>query len=188
MRKLIIFLTLLVPHLCYAQIYGLIQGGYSQLNLDSASSHKVYPTGLAYAAGIGVRKQFFELEATLQKFTGQGELEHDGVKNKFIHEQSSVLFALNFYLSKRFYARLGYGFHKVDQSLDQKVSTASDIGARKAYGMKKDIMTDGILYGAGFVLYDGTRMAIYTQIESTTMSSLGASVWNGALGIKIYTN
>lgn len=188
MRKLMLILTLLVPQLGYAQIYGLIQGGYSQLNQDSAASHKVYPTGLSYSGGIGVRKEYFELEATLQKFTGQGDLEHDGVKNTFIHEQASLLFALNFYLSKRFFARLGYGFHKVDQSLDKEVSTASDLGAKKAYGMKEDVMTDGILYGAGFVLYNGARMSIYTQIENASMSSLGASTWNGALGIKIYTH
>ena len=188
MRKLLLFLTLLLPNLAQAQIYGLLQGGYSQLNQDSMSDHKVYPTGLSYAAGVGVRKEYFELEASFQKFTGNGDIEHDGQKNTLVHEQASVLFALNFYLSKRFYARLGYGFHKVNQTLDKEISSASETGARKAYGMKEDVMTDGIFYGAGFVIYNGTRVSLYTQFENATMSSLGASSWNGVLGIKIYTH
>jgi hypothetical protein len=187
MPKLLLFLTILLPGLCQAQIYGLLQGGYSQLNQDSIADHKVYPAGMSYSAGIGLRKEYFELEASFQKFSGKGEIDHDGQKNSLIHDQSSVLFALNFYLSKKFYARLGYGFHKVDQTLDKDVSSASASGARKAYGMKEDAMADGVLYGAGYVLYNGTRVSIYTQIENATMSSLGASAWNGVLGIKIYS-
>jgi hypothetical protein len=186
MRKILLFLTILLPALCQAQVYGLLQGGYSQLNQDSIADHKVYPSGMSYSAGLGIRKDYFELEASYQKFSGKGEIDHDGQKNSLIHQQSSVILALNFYLSKKFYARLGYGFHMVDQTLDKDISDASASGARKAYGMKEDSMTGGVLYGAGFVLYSGTRASIYTQIENATMSSLGASAWNGVLGIRIY--
>jgi hypothetical protein len=188
MRKFLLFLTILLPTLCQAQIYGLLQGGYSKLNQDSIAEHKVYPSGTTYSGGIGVRKEYFELEASFQKFSGKGEIDHDGKKNTLMHEQSSVLFALNFYLNKRFYARLGYGFHQVDQKLEKEISSASESGARKAYGMKEDVLTDGVLYGMGFVIYNGTRVSLYTQIENATMPSLGASAWNGVLGLKIYTH
>ena len=188
MLKVLLFLTVLLPALCQAQIYGLLQGGYSQLNQESIADHKVYPSGMTYGAGMGIRKDYFELEASFHKFNAEGEIDHDGQKNSLIHEQSSVLLALNFYLSKKFYARLGYGFHMVDQTLDKDVSDASASGAQKAYGMKEDAMTGGILYGAGYVIYNGTRTSIYTQIENATMSSLGASAWNAVLGFKIYAH
>lgn len=186
MKTLLLFLTLLLPALGQAQIYGLGQVGYARLNKEEPASKRVFPTGMTFGLGIGVRRDFFELEASYQKFSGSGDINHDKVDNSLIHKQSSFILALNFYLSKKFYARLGYGFYKVDQSLDKKVSDASTEGARKTYGIKENVMTDGFVYGAGYVIYDSSSMAIYTQIENQNMSSLGASSLSGVLGIKVY--
>lgn len=186
MKKLILFLTLLLPSLAKAQIYGLLQAGRAQLNQKEAASHKVYPAGMMYSAGVGMRRDFLEFEAAFQKFNGLGEMEHDGIKNNLVHEQWSLNLGFNFYFSQRFYARFGYGFHKIHQSLEDQVSAASQEGAIKAYGLKKNILTDGILYGLGFVIWDGTNMSVYTQLENMMMASLNASEWNAALGIKIY--
>lgn len=186
MLKFLIFLTLLLSGGVHAQVYGLLQGGYSQLNQQKIASNNVYPVGPTMGAGVGLRKNFYEFEGSFQKFNLAGEIDHDGKSNTLKHAQTSLIFAFNFYFNKRFYARFGYGFHKVDQTLDKEVSDASMEGARKAYDLQEDKITDGILYGAGFVLYDGNKMSIYTQFENMHMSSISASAWNVALGLKLY--
>ncbi len=186
MLKSLIYLIFFVPALAQAQIFVLGQGGYSQLNQKSAANNNVYPSGTSYAAGIGVRQDFFELEASMLKFNGEGDMRHDGVDNTFKHSQTSLILGLNFYLQKSFYLRFGYGFHRINQTLGTKVSEASEEGARKAYGMKDKATTDGILYGAGFVIFNGEKIDVYTQIENATMSSIQGSAWNASLGIKFY--
>jgi len=63
---------------------------------------------------------------------------------------------------------------------------ASLEGARKAYDLQEDKVTDGVLYGAGFVIYDGKKLSIYTQFENMHMSSINATAWNAGLGFKVY--
>lgn len=186
MIKTLLFLTVLLSFSAQAQIYGLLQGGYGQYSQQDAADKKVYPSGTTYGAGLGVRKNFFEVEAVFEKFSGKAEIDHDDKSNSIIHKQSSFLLALNFYLNKSLYARLGYGFYRVDQSLDKPVSAASEEGARKAYGIKEDVLSDGVLYGAGFVIYDGKKINIYTQFENQVITSLKANAWNVSLGFKMY--
>lgn len=186
MVKLLLFLTVLLTSVAQAQVYALLQGGYSQLNQQKPSANNVYPTGTTLGGGIGFRKNFYEFEGSFQKFSLAGEIDHDGKSNTMTHSQASLLLAFNFYFNKRFYARFGYGFHKVDQTLDKKVSEASMEGARKAYDLQEDKVTDGVLYGAGYVIYDGKRLSIYTQFENMHMSSINATAWNAGLGFKVY--
>ncbi len=184
--KTLLILTTLLSLSAYAQTYALFQGGYGQYNQKDAASHKVYPSGTSYGAGLGVRKNFFEVEAVFEKFTGKAEVDHDDKSNSIIHKQSSFLLALNFYLNKSLYARLGYGFYRVDQNLDKVVSAASEEGAKKAYGIKEDAISDGVLYRGGFVIYDGKKINIYTQFENQVITSLKANSWNASLGFKFY--
>lgn len=186
MVKLLLFLSLLVCQAAYAQVYLLGQAGYSQLNQSDAAANNVHPSGITYGAGAGFRNGFFEFEGTLLKANLSGDINHDGEDNTLNHAQTSMLLAFNFYLTKRFYVRLGYGFHKVDQTLGDGVSAASQEGAERAYGMKEDALTEGVIYGGGYVIYDSNRLGLYTQIENMTMSTLGASAWNASLGFRWY--
>jgi hypothetical protein len=108
MVKIILFLTGLVSFSTHAQIYYVGQGGYLKLAQAGAKENSVYPSGLSYGGGIGFRKNYFEFESLIFKASGEGALIHDGIKNKFQHEQTSLLLGLNFYLNKHLYARFGY--------------------------------------------------------------------------------
>lgn len=187
MLKYLLFLTVLLSSVVKAQVYVLGQGSYSQLNQQKQASNNVYPSGTGYGAGVGYRKRFYEFEGSFQKFNLSGDINHDDKSNSILHSQISFIMAFNFYFTDRFYGRFGYGFHKIDQTLDKEISDASTEGARKAYNLQEDKMTDGILYGAGFVLYNGRKISIYTQIENMHMSSISASAWSASLGFKFYT-
>jgi hypothetical protein len=189
MFKIILFLTIVVCRVAYGSgesSYIVGQGGYSQLNQKDAASNNVYPSGMSYGAGAGMRSGPYEFEALLLKANLSGEIDHDGEKNTLEHSQTSLIVAFNFYFTKNFYARFGYGLHKVDQTLGDDVSAASQEGAEKAYGLKEDKLTEGIVYGAGFVFYDSAKLGLYTQFENMTMSTLQASAWNLSLGFRFY--
>jgi hypothetical protein len=189
MFKILLFLSIVVGRVAYGageSSYFLGQGGYSQLNQKEAASNNVYPTGMSYGAGAGMRSGPYEFEAVFLKANLSGEIDHDGQKNTFEHSQTSLILAFNFYFTKNFYARFGYGVHKVDQTLGDGVSAASQEGAEKAYGLKEDKLTEGIVYGAGFVFYDSTKLSLFTQFENMTMSTLQGSAWNLSLGFRYY--
>jgi hypothetical protein len=186
MQKLLIFLTIFVSLPAFCEVYFLGQSGYGQLNQNAVASNNVYPSGLTYGAGAGIRQNYFEFEGVLQKLDLAGEIDHDGAGNTFKHEQTSITFALNFYLSKRFYARLGYSINRIDQSLGEDVSDASMEGARDAYKMKENTTADGVVYGGGYVVYDSTKLGIFTQFESFSMPTADANVWNISLGFRFY--
>lgn len=112
-----------------------------------------------------MRSGAFEFEGMLLKANLSGDIDHDGQGNTLNHAQTSLILAFNFYLTKSFYARFGYGFHRVDQALGDEVSAASQEGAEKAYGLKENTVTEGVTYGTGFVLYDSTKLGVFTQFE-----------------------
>lgn len=186
MLRYLLFLTVLVSGMAEAQIYGVLQGNYSQLKQQKQASNNVYPTGAGYGAGIGFRKNFYEFEAMINKLNLAGDIDHDGESNTIKHDQTSLMLAFNFYFNKVFYARLGYGFHKIDQTLEKDISEASMDGAKKAYDLQENKVTDGILYGAGFVIFDGRKVSLFTQFENMNMSSINGNAWNLSLGLKIY--
>lgn len=188
MLKIILFLSVLVCGVANAQVYGLLQGGYARLNQKEMSENNVYPTGISYGVGAGVRKDFYEVEVSLQKLNLSGEIDHDGKSNTINNSQSTFTFALNFYFTKNVYLRFGYGFHRVEQTLEKPVSTASEEGAKKAYNLRDSTTADGVLYGGGVLLYNSNRLDIFTQVESINMSNLKASVLNASLGLKYYFN
>lgn len=188
MMKIWPFLIVLISYSAQAQMYFLGQGGFAQLNQDAASENNVRPRGMSYGAGLGIRKDYLEVEGILQKMSLAGEIDHDGAKNSLIHEDTSFTVALNFYLSRSFYARLGYAFHRIDQSLETPVSDASMAGARTAYNIQEDAIIDGVTYGGGYVIYNGKKLDIFTQFESMNLSPAEASVWNFALGFRYHWN
>lgn len=169
-------------------MYYLGQGGYAQLNQDAAAEQNVRPTGLSFGGGMGLRKDYIEVEGILQKMTLAGDIDHDGQKNSLVHKDTSFTIAMNFYLNRNFYARLGYSFHRIDQTLEKPVSEASMEGARSAYNMQEDVLIDGVTYGGGFVLYNGSKLDIFTQFENMNLSAADATVWNFALGFRYYMN
>ena len=186
MLKLLLFLTILISMPALSQPYLLGQVGYGQLNQEALDSNNVNPSGLTYGIGGGVRQNYFEFEGVLQKLDLSGDVDHDGAGNTFKHEQTSITFALNFYLSKSFYARLGYSINRIDQTLEEAVSAASMEGAREAYKMKEDTNADGVVYGAGYVFYDSGKLALFSQFESLSMPTADANVWNISLGFRYH--
>jgi len=185
--KLIVLLTCLISHAAFAQGYFLGQAGYGQLHQKAVASNNVYPSGYTYGVGGGFRQNFFEMEGLLQKIDLGGAINHDGISNTFKHQQTSFTLAFNFYVNKRIYARLGYSLNRIDQTLEKNVSDASTQGAINSYGMKQNANADGMTYGGGFVLYDGSTVAVFTQFENLNMPSAVANVWNVSLGIRIYS-
>ena len=185
--KFIVLLTFLISHSAFAQGYFLGQAGYGQLNQRAISSNNVYPSGYTYGVGGGIRQSFFEIEGLLQKIDLAGDINHDGASNGIKHEQTSFTFAINFYLSKRFYARLGYSMNRIDQSLEEKISDASMEGARKSYDLHENANADGVTYGGGFVLYDSSSLGIFTQFENLSMPSASANTLNFSVGIRVYS-
>lgn len=161
------------------------QGGYLAVSQDKSSKNDVYPTGTSFGGGIGFREQFYEFEAVFFQAKAEAEINHDNSKNKIIHDQASLLLNLNFYITQRLYARMGYGLHKVDQTLDKKVSPASEAGAKAAYGLSSNDLEDGINLGAGFVFLKARDFSLFIQTERGGLTS-ESSFWNSSLGVRIY--
>lgn len=186
MKKVFIILIFLASFPALSQVYVLGDVGYFNLRQKKALENDVTPKGTSFNAGVGFREKFYEVEASYFKTSAEDDVIHDSVKNKMVHKQSSILFALNFYLTDRFYARVGYGFNRIDQKLKKPVSDASDAGADKAYGLVKDKVSDGPLFGAGFVLLDGRHGTVFTQFEYMNFSSVNSGGWNASLGFRFY--
>lgn len=184
--KFFLFLTFLLTFKVQAATYIVAQGGYMKLAQDAAMESNVTPAGFLYGGGLGIRKDYFEFEALILKGSAQDKIRHDGRDNTLVHEQTSLILAMNFYMLKSLYVRAGFGVHKVDQTLGDQVGAASQIGARASYGMIEDDLTEGVILGAGYVLYNGKHMDIFTQIERQDFSSVESGVWNATLGFKWY--
>jgi hypothetical protein len=187
MFKFLTSLSLLIAFPAFAQMYVLGQGGYGQLKQTAAAANNVYPSGLTYGGGIGVRQKFFELEGLLAKTDLASEIDHDGSKNTLKHSQTTFNLSLNFYLNKRLYLRMGYAFNRIDQTLGKDVSAASEEGAKQTYGMNKNLIADGITYGGGVVIYDGSKVSLFTQLDSLNLPASKANVWNVSVGFRFYT-
>lgn len=188
MNILLLFLTILITPRVWAtnDPYFLGQVGYLKLTQEAAVENNVSPVGTSFAGGVGFRKEFFEIEALFLKASGEDDLVHDGQDNKMIHQQSSLIFAVNFYLTSSFYARVGYGLHRIHQELDKPVSEASQTGADKAYGLVDKDTSEGLILGGGLVLLNGRNIALFTQIEKYQYTSIKSGAWNASLGFRFY--
>jgi hypothetical protein len=187
-HKLLLFLTILVSLPAQAQLYVLGQGGYFVLNQEATDANNVTPAGYSYGGGIGMRKNYFEFEVSLLKASGTADLAHDGVDNSLNHEQTTLSFSLNFYLSKAFYARMGYSTHKIDQSFGEEFSPVSQAGAEDEYDLKEGSTSEGFNLGAGYVIFDGSNTSLFVQIERFNYATFNGGAWNTSLGFRIYTN
>lgn len=188
MQKLLLFLTIFISFSAQAQLYVLGQGGYFVLNQEATDANNVTPSGYSYGAGIGMRKNYFEFEATLFKATGEADLQHDGIDNTLKHEQTTLSLSLNFYLSKAFYARMGYSTHKIEQSFGEEFSSVSQAGAEDEYELKEGTTSEGFHFGAGYVLFDGKKTSLFVQLERFNYATFEGGAWNTSLGFRIYTN
>ncbi len=184
--KYLPFIPLLSAYSAWSQIYLGAQAGYLHFNQETAAKNDVYPTGQTYGVAMGMRKDYLELEAALLKGSAESKITHDGKDNKLKHEQTSLLLGMNFYLNRRIYARFGYGLHKVDQSFASPMSPLSTAGAKEAYALVEDEVTEGIFYGAGLVLINGKAVSLFAQIERMDLSTVSAGAWNSSLGLRIY--
>jgi hypothetical protein len=182
----LLFLALL-PLLAEANSAGIaVYGSYAQHRQDEMNDSKTYPTGITYGAGYLIRKEFYEIEFFLKKGTLVSDITHDNNKNQIEQEQLQVGLALNFFLTKSFYARLGYSFAQIDQKFSKPMSAASEAGAKKEYGLVEEKLVDGLNIGAGYVLLSGSRTDFLVQYDFFYYNKIKATQNSISLGIKYY--
>lgn len=160
--------------------------GYLTLRQAPALENRVSPRGPSFGGGLGFRQQYYEFEAKFLSSTAEDDVIHDDQKNTMVHEQKSYLLGFNFYLTKSIYLRAGYGMTRVNQTLKKEVSAASEAGAKKSYGLAENKVTDGPLFGGGFVFLDRRSLLLYTQLEYMSFASLKGGAWNASLGFRFY--
>ena len=163
-------------------------GGYAQHRQEEMSKSNTYPTGMMFGAGYLVRKEFYEFETYIKKGNFTSEITHDGLKNSVEHEQLQVGLALNFFLTKKLYARLGYSFAKIDQKFKTPMSAASLAGAKKQYGLVEEKLVDGLNIGAGYVLLSGKNIDFLVQYDFFYYNKISATQNSLSLGLKYYFN
>lgn len=160
-------------------------GGWAAHNQDSMEDSKTRPTGVAYGAGIGRRVNFYEFELNISKGKYTADIEHDGQKNTLINDQLQATLALNFYLVRFFYARLGYALTSFEQKTKTPVSGASGEGLKEEYGLKKDKI-DGLVLGGGYVITPNGTINLYLQYEYYMLPQLKASQHLMSAGLRWY--
>ncbi|MBY0518692.1 MAG: hypothetical protein K2P81_17410 [Bacteriovoracaceae bacterium] len=146
---------------------------------------KTRPIGLAYGAGIGKRYDYYEFELNVSKGNYSTDIEHDGVKNKLLNEQTQYSLSMNFYLIKSIYARIGYAITDLTQSPETPVSGASGDGLTKAYGLEENKF-DGLLFGGGWVFAPFKSAKVYLQYEYFSIPSIKATQHLMSAGFRWY--
>ncbi|MFY7993583.1 MAG: hypothetical protein ACOVP4_09850 [Bacteriovoracaceae bacterium] len=166
----------------------VLYGGYAQHRQEEMNDTNTYPTGTVYGAGFLMRKQFYELEFYAKQGSLSSDITHDNSKNTIEHDQLQVGAALNFFFTKKFYARLGYSFAKIDQKFSKPMSIASEAGAKKEYGLLEEKLVDGLNIGAGYNIYSGTSVDFLIQYDFYYYNSIKANQSSVSVGIKYYLN
>lgn len=159
--------------------------GYGKHSQDAMKDSNTYPIGQSYGAGMGYRNNFYEFELMAMKSNYQVKIEHDGLANTLIHDQSLFNLSLNFYLFRHLYIRMGYGLAIIDQKTATSVSGASGEGLRQAYGLQRDKI--GVAnVGLGYLFSIGARTNFYAQYEHLMMGDISGSQSQVALGFRWY--
>lgn len=161
-------------------------GGYAQHRQDSMNDTKTYPSGMTYGAGYLMRKEFYEFEVFVKKGALNVDITHDNSKNTIEQEQLQLGLALNFFMTKKIFARLGYSFAKLDQKFQKPMSAASLAGAKKEYGLVEEKLVDGLNIGAGYVLLSGSKIDFLVQYDFFYYNKIKATQNSISLGIKYY--
>lgn len=186
MNKVLIILLAAFPAFALGGTSLVGQYGNLRLNQEAAEKLHVTPSGPSYGVGFTNRKDFLEFEAMYIKAKSEAKIKHDNSTNYLVHEQSSILLNLNFYVFKHLYVRGGIGLHKIEQSLKKPMSDASTEGAKKAYGIHDKEFIQGLLLGAGVVILDTSVVQIFGQLDKMTYPSMDSGAWNASLGFRIY--
>lgn len=185
---LLTLFILLLSSIALADSGIVFYGGQAQHRQEQMNDTNTYPTGMIYGAGFLMRKQFYELEFYAKQGTLTSDITHDNSKNTIEHNQLQVGAALNFFFTKKFYARLGYSFAKIDQKFSRPMSTASEAGAKKEYGLLEEKLVDGLNIGAGYNIYSGSSVDFLVQYDFFYYNSIKANQSAVSLGLKFYFN
>ncbi len=163
-----------------------LYGGYAQHRQEEMNKSHTYPSGMTYGAGLLQRKEFYEFEVYVKKSSLAADITHDNNKNTINHDQFQFGVALNFFLTKKFFARLGYNFAKITQKLDKPMSEASTAGAQKEYGLLKNEFVDGVNIGAGYVFFSLRSTDFVVQYDYFYYNKIKANQSSISLGLKYY--
>lgn len=178
-----IFLCMLFPPLAQGKTYVFGQTGMLTHNQQTVSD-ELNLSGNSFGAGAGVRLEYIEFEASFLSGKAEEKITHDNQKNTFMHAQTALLLASNFYLTRFLYFRFGYGLHRIEQKFKSPMGAVSAEGAKREYRVVEEDTLGGMILGAGAVLPIG-KAALYLQIEKLHYNDdLGA--WNSSLGLKFY--
>ena len=189
LRKILSLFVLLHAFSAWAaqDAYINLFGGWAAHNQDSMEDSSTRPTGLNYGIGIGRRTGFYEFELNASKGKLTADIEHDGESNTLVQEQFQVTLALNFYLLRNIYARMGYAITSVEQTTETKVAGASGEGLIKEYGLK-DVKSDGVTLGAGWVFGDFAKAKFYAQYDYYMLPDIKATQHHISAGLRWFFN
>jgi len=178
-------LLISTPLWATADIYVNGFGGWASHGQDSMLDSNTRPTGLVYGAGFGQRYNYYEFELNASSGKLTSDIEHDGAKNTIQHEQFQATLALNFYLLRSLYVRLGYALTSVEQSTKTPVSGASGEGLQKEYKLE-DKKTDGVVIGGGWVWSELGKMNLYLQYDYYMLPDIKATQHQASAGFRWY--
>jgi hypothetical protein len=158
-------------------------GGWAAHNQESMEDSSTRPTGLSYGIGLGRRISFYEFELNASSGKLTTDIEHDGRSNTLVQEQFQVSLALNFYLLRNYYVRMGYAITSLEQTTETEVTGASGEGLVKEYGLK-DVKSDGLILGGGWVFGDFAKAKIYAQYDYYMLPDIKATQHLLSLGMR----
>jgi hypothetical protein len=159
--------------------------GMGQHYQESMTDSKTVPQGQAFGVSIGRRMNFYEFELSLSKGIYTSDIVHDGQSNTINQDQLQFTLALNFYLVKNIYLRIGGGITDIDQKTETPVSGASGVGLAQEYGLVNDKITN-VTIGGGYAIIQTSSFQLYLQFEHHVMSDIAASQNLATAGLRFY--
>gem|GEM_PF-4608968 len=178
-----IFISFLISINVSAFTYIGVAGNYSTVNYEPMEQYNVKPTGTGLGYTLGFRSGFLALEFSYIGVSASGDIIHDSVSNKIIHDQKTYSVNLNLFLNKRLYFKFGYGIYKLDHTLETDVASYTRDAIASTYGFKNE-SHGGLAYGLGINFFKVNKgFNLYTSIDRYQFDSEGVTT-TVQLGIK----
>ncbi|WP_372655134.1 outer membrane beta-barrel protein [Halobacteriovorax sp.] len=177
------FIAFLISFNTSAFTYVGVAGNYSKVSYEPMEQYQVKPTGTGLGYMLGFRSGFLALEFSYVGVSASGDIIHDSVSNKILHDQKTYGVNMNLFLNKRLYFKFGYGVYKLDHTLETDVASHTRDAIANTYGFKNE-SHGGLSYGLGFNFFKVNKgFNLYTSIDRYQFDSEGVTT-TVQLGIK----